>query len=271
MTDHPVPPPVPQPPHWQPPQWQPPAPPPPLPGQWSAPGGGFPGPPPWPTMVVQRVPPVPCRIRGHAIAAIVTALLVGAAEVAVAIAAWPSGAAYGRGWQNEGNADVTASWDYAYPFLIPTLLAAYVAGALWLWQARYNVDAMPPAVRQVRSRGWVWGAWVTPVVNLWFPYQVVRDAVRSTVPAFSRASIGLWWGFWLSWLLTEPWVSALVFQEAPSSTHLLGVVETLDAAACIGALVLWVLMIRQVSTAQEGWVDQRDRELAASSPWARRA
>jgi hypothetical protein len=219
----------------------------------------------YPLNAYQPVLPLPRRVLGYAIAATVAGILLGATQVAAVVTAWPSGAAYGHAWQRGDSADFNASWDVVQYLYLPLALVAYLAGSLWLWHARSNVATMNPDARQARSRGWAWGAWVTPVVGFWFPYQVVRDTVRATVREMtSGVSIGVWWALWLGWLLTEPWVSWVIFDRAPSSTHLLGVAETLDAVACIGALVLWLRMIWQVCVAQESWLDLRDQQLAAA-------
>ena len=45
---------------------------------------------------------------------------------------------------------------------------------VWFSRVRHNAGLWGP---QRRSRGWAIGAWFTPVVNLWFPYQIAADAV----------------------------------------------------------------------------------------------
>ena len=66
---------------------------------------------------------------------------------------------------------------------------------------------------QTRAQGWTIGAWFTPVVNLWFPVQIMRDVWRTSDDAGPAGSAGSprstavarlaggWWTCWtLAWL-----------------------------------------------------------------------
>ncbi|WP_448318576.1 DUF4328 domain-containing protein, partial [Streptomyces sp. CO7] len=45
---------------------------------------------------------------------------------------------------------------------------------LWFHRVRRNAEVFSPGGHR-RSRGWVFGGWFLPVVNLWFPFQVTSD------------------------------------------------------------------------------------------------
>src|SRR5688572_18369651 len=64
------------------------------------------------------------------------------------------------------------------------LVASYVATCLWLWRARQNSELLGPGHHHARSRGWVWGGWVCPIVNLWFPFQVVKGVHLASTRGF---------------------------------------------------------------------------------------
>lgn len=74
-----------------------------------------------------------------------------------------------------------------------------------VWQVRVRRSADYAEIRQRRTRGWVIGSWFTPVVNLWFPYQIVTDIWKGTVPDDRQAGgwsqlVRLWWACWiLAW------------------------------------------------------------------------
>ena len=71
------------------------------------------------------------------------------------------------------------------------LLASWITGAMWLHRARKNAEAFNPSFHHTRSAGWAWGGWICPIVNLWFPFQVVRDTYRAVTPmGTSRSSAG---------------------------------------------------------------------------------
>jgi len=62
----------------------------------------------------------------------------------------------------------------------------------------------------------VWGAvgWVIPVLQYWFPYQVVRDSLPPEHPA--RRAAAWWWGGDLGTAVTMPFVALVaVFGPAP--------------------------------------------------------
>jgi hypothetical protein len=99
---------------------------------------------------------------------------------------------------------------------------------------------------------------VTPVVNLWFPLQLLRDVVRASIPGTRTAvRLGIWWTCWLLWLGAEPWVPGLIFDHAPDSTRLLGLFETVGALLMLGAFTVWITTILRVTKAQEAWLEQR--------------
>lgn len=78
------------------------------------------------------------------------------------------------------------------------MVAGFVTGSMWLHRARRNAEVLEPGARHVRRAGWAWGGWVTPVVALWFPFQVVRDVRRALSPLQSAALIGFWWALFLA-------------------------------------------------------------------------
>jgi hypothetical protein len=48
---------------------------------------------------------------------------------------------------------------------------------VWFFRVRQNAGLWGP---QSRSQGWTVGAWFTPVVNFWFPMQIMRDVWRAS-------------------------------------------------------------------------------------------
>ena len=86
---------------------------------------------------------------------------------------------------------------------IITLIPVFL---VWFYKARRNAGLWGP---QRHGQGWSIGAWFTPVVCLWFPYQILSDIWRASEPppATARArrqgpdaaAIG-WWACWiLAW------------------------------------------------------------------------
>ncbi|MFC9894796.1 PQQ-binding-like beta-propeller repeat protein [Nocardia sp. NPDC127579] len=170
--------------------------------------------------------------------------------------AWPAGA------QQEWNSD---TW------LRSIAVALQFAGAVvflcWLWRARRNAEALF-AGRHRLSIGWVIGAWVCPIVNLWFPRTIMADVVRASDPRTPDGDLRAWPGgglvngWWatmlLSWLLTfvalvlrlpvtrtESTDTYIAFGVAPLGGFGLIVVELIEIGALVfGAVLLCALMFR---------------------------
>ena len=64
---------------------------------------------------------------------------------------------------------------------VATVVAA-ILFVVWLWRARANAEAIAP-VPHVRGKAWIVFGWVVPVVNLWFPYQIVQSIWRTSDPS----------------------------------------------------------------------------------------
>ncbi|WP_194813386.1 DUF4328 domain-containing protein [Nocardia sp. XZ_19_385] len=107
------------------------------------------------------------------------------------------------------------------PFVYSTLgwfFAVLVAGVLlivWLWRARANSEMLCPAKHRL-GRGWIVGAWFTPILSFVFPAILVEDVVRASDPAAGggRSTLkgvphsGLVWAWWIVWAFA--WVSVVV-------------------------------------------------------------
>ena len=103
-------------------------------------------------------------------------------------------------------------WNLAVDGFLLALLAASVVFIVWLWRARGNAELFCYGQHR-RGRGWVIGGWFCPVVNFWFPKQIVDDVIAAsdprTPPLFPDLrqipphDLVLAW--WLIWVVTEVW------------------------------------------------------------------
>ena len=141
---------------------------------------------------------------------------------------------------------------YAFvPYL--ALVGGYIVTCLFLWRARVAVDQLSPRSPQARRKGWIWAGWLVPVVSLWFPFQVVRDAlrVRSHHPS-AGSTVGWWWGAFLVFLISwqvegraVPWDDI-----DPSTISLLPPLSIVTTVAGVAACVLWVRVVRAIAADQ---------------------
>ena len=142
------------------------------------------------------------------------------------------------------------------------VLAAGVVFIVWLWRARGNAELFCSG-RHRRSRGWVIGGWFCPVVNLWFPKQIVDDLIAASDPRtppllpdlrrIPRHGLVLAW--WLTWVVTAVisniGPTGLVSDVQDVSARVLGAsVSTLGAALTAVAAVLAIRVVRLVNRLQ---------------------
>lgn len=189
--------------------------------------------------------------RRLATAAVIVALVVVLIELLLTALSLPSynqiSDAVGEG--RDGSSDVFTRYDAVALLQLPCEIAAYVVTCLWLWRARVNAEALNGASGQVRGRGWAWGGWVCPVVNWWFPYQVVRDIVRAT--GRGRYGVGAWWAWFVAWTLVG---NVAVRMGADGSFP---VVQWASALAAIVAGAKWVRVVRGVTRDQHEYASQQ--------------
>jgi hypothetical protein len=124
------------------------------------------------------------------------------------------------------------------------LVAAATVFLTWLWRARVNAERLCRAEHRW-SRGWTVGAWFVPVVNLWFPRQVVDDIWRTSRPGVPEDTyrvdglepsplVRAWWYTMLANVLV-----VLVLRAETSGEV---TVEVLKAAALYGTVSTLLLI-----------------------------
>lgn len=84
------------------------------------------------------------------------------------------------------------------------LILAIVFFIMWFRRAYYNLHQL--SWHNARyTEGWAAGSWFVPIINLWWPYQIMVDIWRGTQNALrerlgepqSLSIIGWWWAFYL--------------------------------------------------------------------------
>jgi hypothetical protein len=119
------------------------------------------------------------------------------------------------------------------------LLGTGIAFLIWLWQARENTAYLysplaprppldPQRGRHRLSPGWVVGAWFCPIVQFWYPLQVVEDVVRASEPAQPGRIRLLLRGWWATW--TAFWVVLLGGTTVGLVGFIVWIVRLVDAA-----------------------------------------
>jgi hypothetical protein len=145
-------------------------------------------------------------------------------------------------------------------------VACYVVTCLWLSRSRATAVAANPKFIHGRSPVWSWLGWWVPIVSLWFPYQVVRDVLRST----SRgpvSGIGGWWAAWLVYFIASRIATRAGTRLTPEATlqgaDQLVTTEFVATFAMVVALVLWIRIIRDVTRSQADRIAVAERRLVS--------
>ena len=151
--------------------------------------------------------------------------------------------------------------------LLIVIFPLWIVGGLWLQRARSNAALLSPAhVR--RASAWAIFAWITPIVDLWFPLQIVNDTWRVTddhlpgrVFAGRGRITGLWWTLWLAFFLAYTVASPGTTFTDNGGVHYVGASGTtwgisphLDLIAAllgIAAYAAWVRVVLGISQGQE--------------------
>lgn len=200
-------------------------------------------------------------VRGIGLAASVLIGLVAALTVADAVSSQ-----YSAGVVREyadGTAtmeDLRAADAVSLMISLPGLAVFLTAGVVflvWLHRARYNSERISYADPHRHKRGWTIGSWFVPIVNLWFPQQVVQDVYRGSDrsqadrPLVARNTSGLvnaWWAAVLVMWTGDRLLAGLLVRDGSMDT--IALLSWVSAVITIVAAVLAVRVIKQINDLQ---------------------
>ncbi len=134
---------------------------------------------------------------------------------------------------SKSGGDVTPSFT-VNPFLslasnVTSLVvfAALVVTLVWVHAAATTAARL--GIPATRSPGWAVGGFLVPVLNLWWPYQSVRDLFPLEHPA--RRVVARWWAQYLCATLSPMVALGVAFVSAPAAIA----VGVLSAVLYVGA------------------------------------
>jgi hypothetical protein len=140
-------------------------------------------------------------------------------------------------------------------------LVAIVVFIIWMYNARINAERLTYASEHRRSRVWVWLGWFVPVVNLWFPKNIIDDIWRASDPRLQgiplqqrpspRETTRWWTAYILMWFLDFAYFRVYQNGQLTIESYLTAaVLTTMCAVVGIIAAVLAVRVVRQISDFQ---------------------
>ncbi|MGH3368181.1 MAG: DUF4328 domain-containing protein [Nocardioidaceae bacterium] len=194
--------------------------------------------------------------RGLAVASAILAGVVTLVQIGSGLTA-PSAADTFAEAAREGRPafDVFTAYDAVTILYLPSLLAAYIVTCLWLSRSRTLLGERFSGYPHARSKVWVWLGWWVPIVNLWFPYQVVRDIRLGSIAG--RADSGIlagWWACWLIFLVgtrASGRMTGDTQASDPSTFDALPWIEGVNTVAAVIGFACWLGIIRQITRGQE--------------------
>lgn len=133
------------------------------------------------------------------------------------------------------------------------LVLTIVAFCLWVHRVYRNLPALG-AVGLKYSPRWAVGGWFVPILNIWRPYQVMREIWRNTAPAGQGWDLlKIWWGLWLISNYVDNFVFRNSFTGGSPSEGLDALTQVLDAIAA----GLAILVVRRLSVWQRERAGER--------------
>ena len=127
---------------------------------------------------------------------------------------------------------------------------AMVMFLVWFYRARVNAEGH--GWPQRRSPGLAIWAWFVPVVNFYFPFQVMADIWRAGLPEQARANRailpGIWWASLLAFICLLPYAPA-------GHAKLVWYVSMPFYGIGVLAVIMTVLLVQKVSSGPIGLKD----------------
>jgi heme/copper-type cytochrome/quinol oxidase subunit 2 len=164
----------------------------------------------------------------------------------------------------DGNAtveDLRAADAFTLMVTLPGLLVTIAAGVMfivWIYRSRRNAERVTYASEHRHKRGWAIGSWITPIVGLWYPLQIVQDIWRAFDPAQqdrplqARDKNGFlvaWWTAFLFMSWGDRVITRLVLRDSD-----LGTIATwtwVTTVVTVAAAALAVVLIRRLTDLQD--------------------
>ncbi len=146
-------------------------------------------------------------------------------------------------------------------FQLPLYIFTIVFFLIWLHRAYNNLYPLK-APNIEYSATWAVGYWFIPILNLFRPYQVVREVWRESDPDFdpelnflsntvgSSAYIGAWWAFWIITNIVSNIAGRII--DAKGTTDETAILcFVIMSVLGLAAAILVIMVIQDITKRQE--------------------
>lgn len=146
---------------------------------------------------------------------------------------------------------------------IAALIASIIAFLRWFRRAYWNLHVLHPMVPRW-SEGWAAGAWFVPFLNLWRPFQIMKEiwtGMHGAAPMHSSraentAPLGIWWASWLvSGFVTNAGTRIRMRADTLSDFLIAIPLDIVGSAISVVSLLLLLQIIRRVAAAEKDAYD----------------
>ena len=147
---------------------------------------------------------------------------------------------------------------------IAIAITAAILFIRWFRRAYYNLHMAAPGEANYEE-GWAAGAWFVPILNLFRPYQIMREiwegtqrAIPHRIPDYTPSTtVGIWWTFYL----IRGLCGYILFWKVRTTTGVddlpaLGTWGVVVGVADIAALLVGIYMIRKASSFEDQLWDE---------------
>ena len=145
---------------------------------------------------------------------------------------------------------------------VPVFLATSIVFLVWLNLSYKNLHVLRPSFLNFSS-GWAVGYWFIPFLNLWKPFQVVREVWWESDPEIPQDQMflteslhsaptymGVWWAFWLGSNIANNIAGRMFDLEGTANIAAAGVVFVVTAMLSITAAILAIMVVRDITSRQ---------------------
>jgi hypothetical protein len=157
--------------------------------------------------------------------------------------------------------------------------AIIVVFIIWFWRAAKNNEALGRQNPRL-GPGWAIGGWFIPLANFVFPLLIAQDLWKGSEAATPRGDrgwrqapvsglIGWWWAMWIASAVGSAVAAAFsgsTIEDNESDFRTANIWTIAATIATLGAAVLAIYVVRQLSTRQETCLAAQQQAWAASHP-----
>lgn len=162
--------------------------------------------------------------------------------------------------------DYATAPDYWEPFTVPSdvaavpaivmLLVCYVVVGMWIHRASANAHSISDEMTD--SPGWAVGWYFVPIMNLFKPYQTMREIwLASHLKGNWHAEpapglLGWWWGLWIvSNILGNISFQIAIRADSAVPSREAMLFDLVSAAVMVPACVILIVIMRAIARAQD--------------------